>query len=58
MTPATLVPAEFAVPAGLRTELFVLEPLGPESGDVIGCVYIYPLRRDGSEAWRLSTTPR
>jgi hypothetical protein len=109
MTPTALVPADFAVPAGLRTELFVLEPLGPEhneadhaawtqsiqhirqtpgfagrtwpvdsmsleqnaadlamhardfadrsgftytvldpaSGDVIGCVYIYPPRRDG-----------
>jgi hypothetical protein len=103
-----LVPADFAVPAGLRTDLFVLEPLGPEhneadyaawtgsiehikqtpgfagrtwpapmpleqnagdlarhardfgdrsgftytvldppSGDVIGCVYIYPPRREG-----------
>jgi hypothetical protein len=109
VTPTALVPADFAVPAGLRTELFVLEPLGPEhneadhaawtqsiqhirqtpgfagrtwpvdsmsleqnaadlamhardfagrsgftytvldpaSGDVIGCVYIYPPRRDG-----------
>jgi hypothetical protein len=33
VTPATLVPAEFAVPAGLRTELFVLEPLGPEHNE-------------------------
>jgi len=109
VTPAPLVPADFAVPAGLRTELFVLEPLGPEhneadyaawtqsiehirqtpgfadrtwpvpsmsleqnaadlamhardfadhsgftytvldpaSGDVIGCVYLYPPRRAG-----------
>lgn len=107
--PAPLVPADFAVPAGLRTELFVLEPLGPEhneadyaawtrsiqhirqtpgfagrtwpvesmsleqnaadlamhardfadrsgftytvldpaAGDVIGCVYLYPPRREG-----------
>jgi hypothetical protein len=103
-----LVPEGFAVPAGLRSELFVLEPLGvqhneadhaawtssiehikatpgfadgtwptpmsleknaadlarhaqdfadrtgftytvldPASGDVIGCVYLYPPRRDG-----------
>ncbi len=103
-----LVPEGFAVPAGLRSELFVLEPLGvqhnvadhaawtssiehiratpgfagrtwpapmslqenaadlvkhaqdfadrtgftytvldPASGDVIGCVYIYPPRRSG-----------
>ena len=103
-----LVPEGFAVPAGVRSELFVLEPLGvqhnvadhaawtssiehiratpgfagrtwpapmslqenaadlvkhahdfadrtgftytvldPASGDVIGCVYIYPPRRDG-----------
>jgi hypothetical protein len=27
MTPAPLVPPDFSVPAGLRTELFVLEPL-------------------------------
>ncbi len=109
MTPTPLVPADFAVPAGLRTELFVLEPLGvehneadhaawtssvrhirqtpgfacrtwppetmspeqnaadltrhardfgnrtgftytvldPASGDVIGCLYIYPARREG-----------
>jgi hypothetical protein len=107
MTPGPLVPADFAVPSGLQTELFVLEPLGPEhneadhaawmasiehirltpgfagrkwpipmsleqnagdlvqhardfgdrsgftytvlepaSGDVIGCVYIYPARRE------------
>ncbi|HUB39408.1 MAG TPA: N-acetyltransferase [Streptosporangiaceae bacterium] len=112
MTPAPLVPADFAVPAGLRTELFVLEPLGvqhneadhaawtssiqhirqtpgfagrtwppdtmsleqnagdlarhardfgdrtgftytvldPASGDVIGCLYIYPARREGYDA--------
>jgi hypothetical protein len=103
-----LVPQDFAVPAGFRSELFVLEPLGvqhnvadhaawtssiehikatpgfadgtwptpmsleknaadlarhaqdfadrtgftytvldPASGDVIGCVYLYPPRRDG-----------
>jgi hypothetical protein len=103
-----LVPDSFAVPAGLRSELFVIEPLGtqhnladhaawtssidhiratpgfagrtwprpmsaaenesdlakhaqdfavrtgfaytvldPASGDVIGCVYFYPPRRDG-----------
>jgi hypothetical protein len=103
-----LVPADFAVPAGFRSELFVLEPLGvqhnvadhaawtssidhikatpgfagrswpepmsleenagdlvqhardfadrtgftytvldPGSGDVMGCVYLYPSRRSG-----------
>jgi hypothetical protein len=109
MTRATLVPADFAVPAGLRTESFVLEALGPEhneadyaawtqsighirqtpgfagrtwppdsmplqqnaadlamhardfadrngftytvldpaSGEVIGCLYLYPSRREG-----------
>jgi hypothetical protein len=109
MTQAPLVPADFAVPAGLRSELFVLEPLGvehnesdhaawtssvqhirqtpgfadwawppdtmslgqnaadlekhardfanrsgftytvlePASGDVIGCLYMYPPRREG-----------
>ena len=106
---AAIVPADFAVPGGLSTELFRLEPLGPQhnaadhaawtqsiehirqtpgfagrswpdqpmslaeneadlashardfadrtgfaytvldpaSGDVIGCVYFYPPRRDG-----------
>jgi len=106
-----LVPEDFAVPAGLRSELFVLEPLGvqhnvadyaawtssiehikatpgypdgtwpkpmsleqnaadlarhardfadrtgftytvldPASGDVIGCVYLYPTSRSGYDA--------
>jgi hypothetical protein len=109
VTPVPLVPPDFTVPRGLRTELFVLEPLGvqhneadhaawtgsiahirqtpgfagrtwppdsmslernaadlerhaqdfgdrtgfaytvldPASGDVIGCVYLYPPRREG-----------
>jgi len=108
VTAVPLVPADFRIPAGLRTELFVLEPLGPQhneadyaawagsiehirqtpgfagrtwpapmpleqnaadlamhardfversgfaytvlepaSGDVIGCVYFYPPRREG-----------
>jgi hypothetical protein len=42
--PTLLVPDDFAVPVGLRTDLFVIEP---GSGHVIGCVYFYPPRRDG-----------
>ena len=114
-----LVPEGFAVPAGLRSELFVLEPLGvqhnvadhaawtssiehiratpgfagrtwpapmslqenaadlvkhaqdfadrtgftytvldPASGDVVGCVYIYPPRRSGYDVERALLGPR
>jgi hypothetical protein len=77
-----LVPDDFAVPAGLLTEVFALEPLGvrhndsdhaawmssiehirrtpragftytvldPATGDVMGCVYLYPSKRPGSDA--------
>jgi hypothetical protein len=48
-----LVPDDFAVPAGLRTEVdrvgFTYTVLDPDSGDVIGCVYLYPSKHDGHD---------
>jgi hypothetical protein len=42
MNDELLVPEDFAVPDGLMAGEFRLTPLSTSTGDVIGCVYIYP----------------